>query len=292
VERSSDRIRGLSLSFAGVLVLSPDALIIRLIDEDPWTIVCWLKLFGGISLTVMAYVVSRGHLVRAFRAIGRIGLLIAVFQAVAGVSFVLAVTQTSVANVLVIVAAAPLFTAVMTRLFLHEAVPPRTWVAVVCVVVGVGIVFSGSLSTGGILGDVFAICSALGQAAASTAVRRARAVNVLPALAIAASLSFLLAVAMGAVIPDRSNIGLMAFHGLVLAPGALALLTTAVRYLPAPEVSLINQLELVLGPVWVWAVLSEAPSLAAVVGGIIVGTTLVAHTLKGLRASQVTVAPA
>jgi drug/metabolite transporter (DMT)-like permease len=278
--------RGLALAFAGVIVLSPDALIIRSIDEGPWTIVFWRGVFASTSLILMATVLNRGRIVEACRAVGRIGLVVALFQSGAGTCFVLAITQTEAANVLVIVSTAPLFTALFARVFLGEPIPLRTWVAIGCVIVAVAIVFQGSMPSGRVTGDVFALLSALSQAAASTAVRRAKAVNMLPALSLASVFSATLAFFIGATIPDPSQLGLMALHGLVLAPSALALLTTAVRYLPAAEVSLINQLEIVLGPIWIWAVLDERPGLHAIVGGVIIVATLTIHTLLGVRARR------
>ena len=50
----------------------------------------------------------------------------------------------------------------------------------------------------------------------------------------------------------------------------LAFLTMGARLIPAAEVALITLLEVVLGPVWVWIALSERPSTATLVGGVIV----------------------
>jgi drug/metabolite transporter (DMT)-like permease len=47
-------------------------------------------------------------------------------------------------------------------------------------------------------------------------------------------------------------------------------LTIGGRLIPAAEVALITLLEIVLGPLWVWLVLSEQPGAATLVGGVIV----------------------
>jgi drug/metabolite transporter (DMT)-like permease len=54
------------------------------------------------------------------------------------------------------------------------------------------------------------------------------------------------------------------------------------RLLPAAETSLIGMLEVVLGPAWVWLVLSERPGAASLTGGALIFTALVANTLVDL----------
>jgi drug/metabolite transporter (DMT)-like permease len=261
-------------------------LIIRSIHESPWTILFWRGLLTATSLTVVAAALWRGRVRDAFRAIGWVGLVVAVFQAGGNLSFVTAVTQTSVANVLVIVATAPLFAAVLGWLVLGEAVPLRTWIAIACVVGAVALVVAGSLSSGHALGDIIALGGSLCSAAAITAIRHARAINMIPAMALAATLCAVLALGVGARIPDAPGRGLILLQGLILLPGAIALLTTATRRLPAAEISLISRLELVLGVIWVWAIIGEAPSITAIVSGVAIAATLTVHTWLGIRSES------
>jgi drug/metabolite transporter (DMT)-like permease len=59
--------------------------------------------------------------------------------------------------------------------------------------------------------------------------------------------------------------------------------TAGARLIPAAEAGLISNLETVLGPVWVWLLLSERPSDYAILGGALVLGTLIVHTLLDLR---------
>src|SRR3546814_2244300 len=72
----------------------------------------------------------RGLVAAPFRAFGGWGLLLAVVFAAGTFFFILALSLTAVADVLVIVAAAPLAAAVLSLVFLGEGVPLRTWVAI------------------------------------------------------------------------------------------------------------------------------------------------------------------
>src|ERR1700761_9145530 len=81
-------------------------------------------------LAVLAFVAGaeRGHVIRAFRAIGRPGLAVAALMAASTGAFVPALNHTSVANVLVIQALVPLASALL-GLVVGEPVRPKTWTA-------------------------------------------------------------------------------------------------------------------------------------------------------------------
>jgi drug/metabolite transporter (DMT)-like permease len=287
----SAHLLGVGLSFLGVLLLSPDSLIIRTLRETPSTILFWRALLTALSLLALAAVMNRGRLFEGFRAIGRIGLLVAAFHAGGNIAFVVAVTHTSVANTLVIISTAPLFAALLSRAFLGERIPRRTWVAVGTVLVAVTVVFSGSMQAGGLFGDLVALAGSISSAATITTIRRARGVSMVPAMVLAAGIACVVALAFGAGIPHSSQVGLIILQGSLLLPAAIALIATAPRFLPAPEVSLITRLEMILGPIWVWLFLHEAPTLAAIASGTVILITLTAHTALGLRAADGTALP-
>jgi drug/metabolite transporter (DMT)-like permease len=54
------------------------------------------------------------------------------------------------------------------------------------------------------------------------------------------------------------------------------------RLLPVAQSSLIGMLETVLGPLWVWLVLSERPGTASLAGGALILTALLANTFVEL----------
>ncbi len=126
------------------------------------------------------------------------------------------------------------------------------------------------------------------MAASFTLMRRHRHLNMVPAVAAASlmvaavswPLSTPAAVAGAITGQDALWLGLM---GLVVLPLATALITMGPRYLPAPEVSLIMPLEVVLGPLWVWLVLGEEPGLRAFTGGAIVIAALAGHAVATFR---------
>ena len=91
--------------------------------------------FASLAVLAFVAVAERGQVVRAFRAIGRPGLVIAVLMAVSSGSFITALNDTTVADVMVIQALVPLAAALLGML-VGERVRPRTWVAMGVAVAG------------------------------------------------------------------------------------------------------------------------------------------------------------
>jgi drug/metabolite transporter (DMT)-like permease len=58
------------------------------------------------------------------------------------------------------------------------------------------------------------------------------------------------------------------------------------RYLPAPEVSMITLLEVILGPLLVWAVIGENPGQMTLIGGAIIIITVALHALRRLTQTE------
>ena len=145
MERLPDHVKGLLITGGGILVLTPDSLLVRLISADAWTLLWWREVLMAVGLAVGLLAVYRGKTASAFRAVGRSGCFIAFIFAGSSISFILALTYTSVANTLVIVSAAPLFSAIFARVFLAETVPRRTWGAILLSLVGIGLLVSDSL---------------------------------------------------------------------------------------------------------------------------------------------------
>ena len=78
------------------------------------------------------------------------------------------------------------------------------------------------------------------------------------------------------------DLALLAFFGVGQFGAGFLLFTAGARLIPAAESSLIGMLETVLGPLWVWLVLSERPGAASLAGGALILAALLANTLVDL----------
>ena len=61
------------------------------------------------------------------------------------------------------------------------------------------------------------------------------------------------------------------------------LVTIAPRFITAAEVNLFFLLEVIIGPIWVWMVINERPSLETIIGGIIIIITIAIHSFLALK---------
>ena len=284
----STHIKGLLLTFIAVLVLSPDALLVRLIRCDVWTLLFWRCLLTSIMQTIFLASFYRRQFLQSFRNIGRTGLLSASVVAIGALFFVNSLKQTAAANTLIILAAAPLFSSLLSWFFLREKIARHTWIAIFICFGGILLIFSGSLSSGLLLGDLLALGATFMWASNIVTLRSGRAINMVPANLLGNLLvvpAALLAGAQPLAISGPDVLYLLLLGGIVL-PVSFTMITVSPRYLPAPEVSLILLIETIVGPIWVWLVLGEVPMATTLLAGLLIVGTLVVHTLASLWNSR------
>ena len=280
----SPHLKGILYAVIGVLVLSPDSLLIRLVETDTWTVVFWRGFLMSAGLSLWLSLRYRGKTLRVFRAIGRTGILATLLFATGTILFVLAIVTTTVANTLIIIGIAPLVAALLSRFVLGEQIRIQTWMAIPVAISGVLIAVSDNIGGGRLTGDLYALCAACCVGAHMTCLRHGRHVDMTPSAVFGSALSAIV------VLPLASPLGVTqqdAVYLVILGIGVLALsfafIVAAPRYLQAPEVNLLMLIEMVVGPYWVWLVLEERPGTRAVLGGCIVLITLAVHSVIGLR---------
>ena len=237
--------------------------------------------FAFLAILVFVAIAERGRVVRAFRAIGRPGLAIAVLMAVASGSFITAFNDTSVANVLVVQALVPLAAALLGMLT-GERVRPRTWLSMGIAVAGVA-VMAGAPTRPSAPGLFFSLVTMLAFAATIVIARHRADVSMAPATCLSQVLVFATFAPFaraGGI--GGANLGWLALLGIVQMGLGLVFLSLGTRLIPATTVALISQLEIVLGPLWVWLAGIERPSAPTIAGGVIVIGAVVL-TITGRR---------
>jgi len=268
------------------MALSPDTLIIRLINVEPWTLLFWRGLLTAVGIGILALIFHRRATARAFRRVGRSGLMLALIFTGSTLSFINALHYTSVANTLVIVSAAPVFAALLSRVFLAERVSRHTWITMAVVIGAVGLTVSGSFGGGSWIGDLCALATSICVASTFVISRHARARDMTPAMALSGLLTALAALPLAApATVDARAMALLIMLGLLLTV-AFALLIVGPRYVSAPEVSLLMPLETVLGTGLVWVLLGEQPSVQSILGGFIIIAALSVHSSIALRQAE------
>lgn len=283
----SSRSKGLLLVLTGVLIISFDALLVRLAHTQTGNVIFWRGIFMLLSLTVVELIRNRRTPVRAVLQGGGPAAQSALHYGLGGILFVSAVMFTKVANAVVIISLAPLFAAALTRIFNIDVVTLRTWLAIISAICGVAIVFHGSLGTGDMLGNLIALLAALNIGSNLTLLRSNPRLDPLPLVALGGGIMAVLALPWAAPWDmHQQSYLVLALMGLIQMPAALVLIGTSTRYLPSPEVSLFLLVETISAPILVWLFLAEEPLGATFLGGGIVITTLVLYFWLGLRESR------
>jgi drug/metabolite transporter (DMT)-like permease len=274
-------LKGLLITTLGVLFVVPDSLFIRLIEADALAIAFWRGLVaGGLVFVFVLLREGVGAFAQVLRA-GRPTLGYILFFGISAPGFVLAVTMTSVANVVFILAAMPVFAAIFSRIWLREPISARMVWTMLGVFAGLGVILWGSHERAGATwqGDLVALGVSASFAAALTSVRGLRTRSMLPAVPLALIGAALLIWPFTDVMaPVAAQWPLLLGHGLFIAFAA-GLMVLGPRYLSSAEVSLLILLESALAPLLVWFAIGEDPGPWALVGGAMVISVLLVSNL-------------
>ena len=266
----------------------------RLEAAHSFEVTFWRSAFTVLALAVLLLALrGPATLLRSVRAGGRTLWLSGLCWSVMFTAFMVALTLTSVANVLVTMAIAPLLTALLARVALGHRLAARTWAAIV--VAGIGIAWMYAREVSGadarnVLGTLVALCVPIAAATNWTLIqhsRSARDVDLLPAVLIGATISALatlpLATPFAASTHDLALLGLL---GVVQLAIPCLMSVAAARHLSAPEALLLALLEVVFGVAWAWLGANEAPAPHVLGGGALVLGALAANEALALRRSN------
>ena len=271
-------------SIAGVVTrhLSPE-----LQAQGRFEITLWRSVFAAIFVGGFLLFVQRDF-VGSLRRAGVAGLLSGAMWATMFTCFMLALTLTSTANTLIVLAVAPLTTALLARAFLTAPIPPRTWAAIAIATVGIGAMFADSLrieSGTAALGMLIAFGAPLASAINVVILKkRGGSVDLIPAVFLGGTISALLVMPFAwPWMADARDIALLALLGFFQLGLPCMLLVIAARQLSATEVALLALLEVVLGPLWAWLGAGEVPTASALFGGALVLSALLFNELVAAR---------
>jgi len=286
----TDKQKGISLSLFGVLIITPDSLFIRLVDIPSWELLFYRGLIPLIILFIALISYYRKNFINSFFINGIAGLFYAILVALGNVTFVLSIQNTNVANTLIMVALTPFATAVLSSIFLKEHPSKKMWLTILSCFLCVLFIFYDSYQGGRFIGDFFGFLTAIFIGGSAVVVRYSKLVNFLPSLLTSKLLTLMIPFIFINSISDLYEIDMNTLY-LIIGMGAclclaLSFMTLAPRYIPAYEVEIFFVLETILGPVWVWLVILEAPTSKTIIGGVIIILIILAYTLSELKKSR------
>ncbi|RXV66078.1 EamA family transporter [Roseovarius sp. A46] len=282
-------LSGYLLVFMAGVLWSTVGLGIRLIEDAAvWQILFYRSLAMSVFLYVVVRLRSgRAPLVR-IAAMGWPGVIAGTALVAAYTGGIAAIQSTSVANAMMLFAAAPLIAAVLGRVILGESVRPATWIAIAVAACGIAVMVWDKTSGAALRGNLAALGSALGFAVFTVALRRGRAVEMMPAVLLSGLIGTVvmtvICLSLGlslSLIPRDA--GIATAMGVFQVGAGLILYTIGSRSVPAAELTLLSMSEVVLGPVWVWLFLGERAEPTTLVGGAILLAAIAGNALSGAR---------
>ena len=248
-------------------------------------IIFWRSIGQLMVMLGVVAIVNRGRVASAFRLAGYRAVAGALCHAAAGTCFVLAVLHTTVANVVFIMASAPLIAAAGAWLLLREQIERRTLGAMVAAVFGIGIMMTEGLTTGSVAGTLLAVVTTCGFAGIGVVARWGGGLNMLPAVCLGAAFTIVAGWTMAGgdvAVTAADLLYALVSGGLLTAAGATLFLYGA-KFVPAGVLVFLTLTEVVLAPIWVWAAFDEVPSTYTLAGGGIVLAAICIEAVLRLR---------
>lgn len=289
-----NRPLGIVLAVAGVLILTPDTLLMRISNFDGNQMLAWRGILSGLVYLMIWFFTRNEGLRAALTKLATLaGFLVIAAQAVNASFFAIGVAMAPVSVVLFGVATTPIFAAILGRIIAKERAPLSLWVTTILVMMGIAIaIFGGDggtiiIDSNTIIGGFLGLWVGGSIALSLVLIRLHRDLPFVLAISIGAFCSGVYGLVMtGGDITSGGHILPIVATGLFVLPVSFFMLTLASRYTLSANVSLVFLLETALGPLWVWWGIGEAPTTAMIIGGIIVVGTLAVYLIARLRAER------
>jgi drug/metabolite transporter (DMT)-like permease len=280
----SDQKKGMLLAFIAVMFITPDSLFIRLAGIESWNLIFYRGLIPFIIVFIGLLFFYKKKLLKELIDNGWHGIAYAVVFTMTNIAFVISIENTNVANTLIMIALAPMLSAVISFIFLNENPDKKTWAAIVITTLAVVYIFYDALDAGDFLGNFLGLVAAMGLAIGANIIRSAKKISLVPSAMLGKLMVALIAMLFVDQIKLEGNdLIIVPLMCIMCVAIPFVLVTLAPRYITAAEVNLFFLLETILGPIWVWLVIKEQPSIETITGGGVIILTIATHSILALK---------
>ena len=282
----TDQQKGSLLAFIAVMFITPDSLFIRLASIDTWSLVFYRGMIPFVTVFIGMLLIYKLNFFSMLLNSGYHGIIYILTFSVTNITFVVSIQNTNVANTLVMIAMAPMLSAILGAIFLKEPPDKKTWIAIGITFIAAVYIFYDSLQLGNIFGDILGLITALGLAVGAVTIRSAKNKNLVPAAVVGKMFVAIFAIFFveSYILAERDLI-IIPIMCLMCVAIPFVLVTIAPRFIPAEEVNLFFLLETIIGPLWVWLIIKEQPSIETIQGGLIIIITIGIHSFLKLKKS-------
>lgn len=264
----SEYALGVALVITAAITYSTAGLFTKGVEAGAWEVIFWRGLFAAGF--ICAWTLNKGIFVQNFFGIGRSGWAVAIIGALGTAAFIPAFKLTSIANVSLIYAVAPLIAAVLAWGFIGERISVRTMLGCLGALLGVAVIVSGSLGQISLYGDMLALLMTMAMASIMVIYRKYPGTPGAGPTALQSVLLLPVSALLGRPFAvDTVEVGILALFGLLFAIASVTLAEGAKR-VPSGQTALLSALETPLAPLFALILLAEMPGWLTVLGGMIV----------------------
>ena len=282
----TDQQKGSLMAFVAVMFITPDSLFIRLSNVDTWGLVFYRGIIPFFTVLLGMLLIYRLSFFKILLKSGYHGIIYIGTFSLTNITFVVSIQNTNVANTLLMIATAPMLSAILGALFLKEPPDKKTWISIIITFLSIIYIFFDSLKLGNFYGDILGFITALGLAVGAVTIRSAKSKNLVPAAVVGKLFvaTFALFFIESFVLVDKDLI-IIPLMCILCVAIPFVLVTIAPRFIPAAEVNLFFLLETIIGPIWVWLIIKEQPSIETLQGGAVIIATIAIHSFLKLKNS-------
>ena len=282
----TDQKKGSLMAFVAVMFITPDSLFIRLSNVETWSLVFYRGIIPFVLVFIGMLLIYRLKFFNLLRSNGYYGFAYVLTFSVTNIAFVVSIQNTNVANTLIMIATAPMLSAILGSFFLKENPDKKTWVAIFITFFAALYIFYDSIKLGNFFGDILGFVAAMGLAVGAVIIRSAKKLNLVPSAVVGKLIIALFAMLF---VKDYSlnnnDIYIVPLMCVMCVAIPFVLVTIAPRFITAAEVNLFFLLETIIGPIWVWLIIKEQPTPETILGGAIIVLTIATHSFLKLKKS-------
>ena len=282
----TDQKKGSLMAFVAVMFITPDSLFIRLSNVETWSLVFYRGIIPFVLVFIGMLLIYKLKFFNLLRSNGYYGLAYVLTFSVTNIAFVVSIQNTNVANTLIMIATAPMLSAILGSFFLKENPDKKTWVAIFITFFAALYIFYDSIKLGNFFGDILGFVAAMGLAVGAVIIRSAKKLNLVPSAVVGKLIIALFAMFF---VKDYSlnnnDIYIVPLMCVMCVAIPFVLVTIAPRLIAAAEVNLFFLLETIIGPIWVWLIIKEQPTPETILGGAIIVLTIATHSFLKLKKS-------
>ena len=280
----TDLQKGSLLAFVVVMFITPVSLFIRLSNVDTWGLVFYRGSIPFFTVFLVMLIIYRLNFFKILLTSGYHGLIYVGTFSVTNVTFVVSIQNTNVANTLVMIATAPMLSAILGAIFLKEPPDKKTWISIIITFLAIIYIFFDSLKLGNFYGDILGFITAIGLAIGAVTIRSAKTKNLVPAAVVGKLFVAIFALFfIESFVLENKDLIIVPLMCILCVAIPFVLVTIAPRFIPAAEVNLFFLLETIIGPIWVWLIIKEQPSIETLQGGAIIILTIAVHSFLKLK---------